>query len=344
MPRPLISLAVIVRDQETLLESLLTGHRDLYDEAVVVDTGSRDGSAATAGRLGARVFSCRWRQDFAAARNESLRHCRGRWILVLDCDEAIALEDQFRLRSLLEDSPEAALVMEQRNYTFKSLALGFVPGQPDDPMAHGAPGYVPRMQIRGFPNGLGLRYEGGIHENIEASLVTYGLPKNCADIPVHHYGHLEGTAGHLRRIRRNGVLLRRESRLRPADPVLLTELATGLLAEGQPRLAAGIARRAIMVAPGHPELYQARLLLARIMVNTAPEQALELVEHALAERPDQVSCWVEAVRAHMVAGDSKRSRDLLRTGRRVFPGDRALAAMSTQVFQESSDNVNQGMA
>ena len=38
---------------------------------------------------GARVFNFPWVNDFAAARNESLRHCTSDWILILDADEAI---------------------------------------------------------------------------------------------------------------------------------------------------------------------------------------------------------------------------------------------------------------
>lgn len=37
--------------------------------------------------MGAKVHDFAWRDDFAAARNESLRHARGAWIFWLDGDE-----------------------------------------------------------------------------------------------------------------------------------------------------------------------------------------------------------------------------------------------------------------
>ncbi|MEM9156937.1 MAG: tetratricopeptide repeat protein, partial [Cyanobacteria bacterium P01_F01_bin.33] len=62
--------------------------RDFVDELVVVDTGSTDGTPAIARDCGAQVFEFDWRDDFAAARNVSLSHANGDWILVLDADEA----------------------------------------------------------------------------------------------------------------------------------------------------------------------------------------------------------------------------------------------------------------
>ena len=61
MPQPFLTLAIIVKDQADLLERLLRDHRTLYDEAVVVDTGSRDRSPEVARDLGARLISSQWR-------------------------------------------------------------------------------------------------------------------------------------------------------------------------------------------------------------------------------------------------------------------------------------------
>src|SRR5437667_7943437 len=82
-----LSLTMIVRNEEATLAACLSSAADLVDEIVVVDTGSTDGTKEVAARFGARVFDFPWRDDFAAARNESLSHARGNWILWLDGDE-----------------------------------------------------------------------------------------------------------------------------------------------------------------------------------------------------------------------------------------------------------------
>ena len=71
--RPRVSLTMIVRDEEANLPDCLAGLRELFDEIVVVDTGSLDRTREAAAAHGARVVEFPWVDDFAAARNEGLR-------------------------------------------------------------------------------------------------------------------------------------------------------------------------------------------------------------------------------------------------------------------------------
>ncbi|MEO1132340.1 MAG: tetratricopeptide repeat protein [Cyanobacteria bacterium J06639_1] len=82
-----ISLCAIARDEAESLPRCLNSVRDFVDEMVVLDTGSVDDTAAIARDCGAKVFSFDWCDDFSAARNASLKHASGDWILVLDADE-----------------------------------------------------------------------------------------------------------------------------------------------------------------------------------------------------------------------------------------------------------------
>ncbi|MBM4130591.1 glycosyltransferase, partial [bacterium] len=125
--KPLITLAVIVRDEAARLPALLDGHRQLWDEAVVVDTGSGDGSPLVAAAHGARVEAFAWCDDFAAARNAALAACTGRWALILDADEHIGPADQARLRALVAASEPAGLVLPQWNYVDDPQLPGWRP-------------------------------------------------------------------------------------------------------------------------------------------------------------------------------------------------------------------------
>ena len=99
MPR--CSACLIVRNEERSLERTLASLADLVQEVIVVDTGSEDGTKEVAARQGARVADFQWVDDFAAARNESLRLATGEWIFWLDADEWLDEENRPKLRELL---------------------------------------------------------------------------------------------------------------------------------------------------------------------------------------------------------------------------------------------------
>jgi tetratricopeptide (TPR) repeat protein len=84
-----ISLCMIVKDEEALLPRCLQSVQNAVDEMIVVDTGSTDHTVEIAQQLGAAVYHHAWKDDFAEARNESLRHAQGDWVLVLDADETL---------------------------------------------------------------------------------------------------------------------------------------------------------------------------------------------------------------------------------------------------------------
>jgi tetratricopeptide (TPR) repeat protein len=86
---PKISLCMIVKDEEAGLARCLASVQGVVDEIIVVDTGSIDRTVAIAQQFGAAVYHHPWQDDFAKARNESLRYAQGDWILVLDADEVL---------------------------------------------------------------------------------------------------------------------------------------------------------------------------------------------------------------------------------------------------------------
>src|SRR5262245_58295328 len=77
--RPLLSLTMIVRNEEEHLDRCLASVREVADELIVVDTGSTDRTVEIARAHGARVYFFELCDDFAAARNVALRHATGHW-------------------------------------------------------------------------------------------------------------------------------------------------------------------------------------------------------------------------------------------------------------------------
>ncbi len=104
-----LSACLITKNEAERLPACLGSVRDLADELVVVDTGSTDDTVAIARSLGAKVYEFAWCDDFAAARNASLRYATGTWVLVLDADEVLEPAAIPPLRRLM-DAPDCLAV------------------------------------------------------------------------------------------------------------------------------------------------------------------------------------------------------------------------------------------
>lgn len=96
----LLSACMIVKDEEENLPACLEALRGVVDEVVVYDTGSSDRTVEIARAAGAVVVEGYWDNDFGRARNASLEHCRGTWVLHVDADE-IVQGDAAALRAYL---------------------------------------------------------------------------------------------------------------------------------------------------------------------------------------------------------------------------------------------------
>ena len=95
---------MIVRDEEDNLPACLASAAGLFDEIVVVDTGSTDRTVEIARRFGARVFDFVWVDDFAAARNAALARATGDYAFWLDADDVLDPPQRDRLQALLAAS------------------------------------------------------------------------------------------------------------------------------------------------------------------------------------------------------------------------------------------------
>ena len=188
-----------------MLERCLASVRDVADEIVVVDTGSTDATAHIAGRYGAKVVSAPWQDDFSAARNVSIDHAAGRWILWLDADDVVPPESLPVIAGLKATPPERVYGFVVRNERPGGTGTEF-------------------NQARMFPNRPELRFERKIHEQIMPSALRAGLRlEQCAAV-VEHHGYVE-PALVKRKAERNVRLLLQEYAGIPPDIVTAIEIA-----------------------------------------------------------------------------------------------------------------------
>lgn len=108
----MISLCMIVRDEEKHLGRCLASVSGLVNEIIIVDTGSKDRTNEVARQFNSKILYYNWTDDFAAARNFGLEQAKGEWILVLDGDEYLEESTAHRISALTDrpDAPDAYLL------------------------------------------------------------------------------------------------------------------------------------------------------------------------------------------------------------------------------------------
>ena len=140
-----VSLTMIVRNEENNLPHCLTSAHGLFDEIVIVDTGSTDRTKDIAVEFGAKLVEFAWIDDFAAARNVSLAHAGGDYAFWLDADDVIEPPEREKLKALL------ARLRKDRK-------AAYVVRCSCDPSGDGTGGETVVDHIRLFPLAGGIRW------------------------------------------------------------------------------------------------------------------------------------------------------------------------------------------
>jgi tetratricopeptide (TPR) repeat protein len=201
-----ISLTMIVKNEAATLARCLASVQDIVDEIIVVDTGSSDSTKEIAQQHCARVFDLPWPDSFSAARNESIRHASGQWLLWLDSDEYFDEANREKLRALFADLPNdnTAYVMQQRSGA-----------------ANGSAALVGQMRL--FRNHPDIRWDYRVHEQMLPSLKKAGHTIRFTDIAIEHSGYVDPVLRH-KKLERNLRLLHLDMAERPNDPFTLFNL------------------------------------------------------------------------------------------------------------------------
>jgi GT2 family glycosyltransferase len=208
--RPRVSLTMIVRDEENNIPSCLESVRGLFDEIVVVDTGSTDRTAEIARSFGARVFDFVWVDDFAAARNAALARATGDYAFWLDADDVVEPDQRQKLEAILKRLRKG----EESAYVVRCAC---------DPGPDGSGGDMVVDHIRLFPLREGVRWTYRVHEQILPALRRANIPVQWTDFTVRHTGYVDQSL-RSKKLDRDTRILIQELDARPDDPFTLFNL------------------------------------------------------------------------------------------------------------------------
>lgn len=203
--RPSISLCMIVRDEERVIEDCLKSARPYFDEVIVVDTGSKDRTKEVLAKYADKLLDFEWCDDFSAARNASLAEATCDWIFWMDADDTLP--------------PECGEAIVSAARTAPQDVHGFiVPVQ----FVNDGPGAGTRVDhVKLFRNLPGVRFEGRIHEQILGTLRTHGGQIARCPAYVLHSGYDTTPEGQAKKRARDEKLLKLDLEDRPDHPFVL---------------------------------------------------------------------------------------------------------------------------
>lgn len=95
-----ISLCMILKNEESNIGFCLENIKDIFDEIIIVDTGSTDRTKEIVKDYNAKIYDFEWKDDFAEARNYSFSKAEMEYIFWLDADEVLFKEDAEALKVL----------------------------------------------------------------------------------------------------------------------------------------------------------------------------------------------------------------------------------------------------
>jgi glycosyltransferase involved in cell wall biosynthesis len=212
------SLVMIVKNEVANLAACLDSVRGLFDEIVIIDTGSTDTTKEIARAYGARVCDASWTDDFAQARNAGLFRATGDYVFWMDADDRLDPSQLERLRALL-----ASLTAD--GTTAYVLRCACVPD-------HNGGGQTVVDHVRLFPRLEGqARWEGRVHEQILGSLQRAGVKMVWSDVVITHTGYTDPDL-RKRKFARDEAILREEIQERPGHAFPMFNLGNILMERG----------------------------------------------------------------------------------------------------------------
>lgn len=202
-----ISLCMIVKNEEKNLSRCLKSISGIVDEIIVVDTGSTDSTCYIARQYGAILHHFLWNDNFSDARNSSLDHAQGDWILFLDADEELSPTSRDVLSHMIEREDVEGYFVKIINYLGKE----------------GWTETVPDLVFRFFRNRKEYRFRGAIHEQIADVILESNSQARyqvAEEFTIFHHGYLDEVIQEKDKKFRNLTLIEKELAKQPLNRLL----------------------------------------------------------------------------------------------------------------------------
>lgn len=270
-----ISLCMIVRNEARHIIKCLEHALPFVDEVVIVDTGSTDNTIEICQEKNIKVYSVPWENDFSKARNYSIGIAKYDWILCLDADEEIFIEDSIAFKESLSDNQDLFYVQLQ-HYETHNL----------DNLNNSHVSYHFRL----FKKSSQLTYEGKIHERLHVTKgMRYSLNKF---IKINHFGY--GQMNKKDKCIRNLTMLLEDWNKTPDNVWLNYHIASELFQQNEISIAYKMINRALQLSITNnckpPAIYY-KLKYEILLYSRTTVNVLESLEKVILLYPDYIDLY-----------------------------------------------------
>ncbi len=150
-----LSVAIITKNEERIIEETITAVQNIADEIIVLDSFSTDKTEEICRKFQKVKFEQRQFNGFGEQKNHAITLCSGRWILFIDADEVLDEEAQ---KSVAEISIKENAPYKVYNIEWRNIILGKMP-------KHGGWGKVYRDRL--FMRGFAQYTDDIVHESLD---------------------------------------------------------------------------------------------------------------------------------------------------------------------------------
>jgi glycosyltransferase involved in cell wall biosynthesis len=347
-----ISVCTIYRNEEKNLELFLERHAHLFQEFILIDTGSTDKSNDILKSHHIPYYFYQWDDSFSNARNYSLKLANKPYILVIDIDEYITEADLKQLKTLVQTSGKDVYSLKQINFSnaLHEAHWKSIQNLPAEFQSIAA-GYIPSPLFRFFKNHPGIYFSGKVHELIGESVSLLNLSSLVTNIPIYHYGWVNSCRTQTEienKKKKYNALVEKEWQTNPTPRTTFHYLKTLQNAKDKIRISLAMTKECPEIKEFweilaentielqqwpraftylekglhyHPHNSYLQLMKTRTLIKLSqPDMAFSIIEKLIADDPQNPVFIMEKYRILLLLKQYPKAEDLKKKFPQLFPG------------------------
>lgn len=194
-----IAALLIIKNEEDNIQMCLNSIENVFDEIVIIDTGSTDKTLKLIKNFDLKLYHYNWDDNFANARNFAVSKCNSDYIFFIDADEELDASFNYTRMHYIFN------IINASQYLSSKIFSPIIVEKKNQDVYK----YVERI----FKKNSHYRYFGNVHEEIRLN----NIPQEPVSIAIliHHNGYEVEIINKKQKINRNLKLLRLCQKVEP---------------------------------------------------------------------------------------------------------------------------------